>query len=295
MEIRFARCVLLALALAATGVGLPFSAAAIGSISQGGVTFAYTNDFTTSSGNTVDTSFTGAATGNQTYESWWFFRVSGDGQEMAFAAPDSESYSGSLAQLQWADPGSAGLFSAILGVEVFDRGSNSGNLFQGMSISNTSGADLSIDIFHYTDLDVGGNFTGDSGVLSSSASGIQIDITNGTDTAPIIGYGADNYWVSSYSARRSVLNNLTDGNVDNFRDRGLPFNNGDITVGFQWSRTLAAGETDLFLTQFGSNSPLLDPTVTVIPEPSPALLVALGLTLLAGLKTRALPLHAASK
>lgn len=287
MQLRLARRVLVPLLIgAAVCLGLPLSASAIGSITQGGVTFAYTNDFTSSRGDTVDTSFTGAATGNQTFESWWFFRVSGDGSETAFATPDSENYAGSIANLQWADPGSAGLFSAILGIEVFDNGSNSGNLFQGMQIANTSGTNLTIDIFHYTDLEVGGNFASDSGVLTSSASGIQIDVTDGSDTAPIIGYGADRYWVTDYSARRSVLANLTDGNVDNFRDRGLPFNNGDITVGFQWSRTLAAGETDLFLTQFGSNAVLLPPSVTNVPEPSAALLIALGLVALAGQRPR---------
>ncbi len=286
MQFRLADRALALLFVVTLVVALPLCASAIGSITHGGVTFAYTNDFSSSSGNTVDTSFTGAATGNQTYESWWFFRVSGDGSETAFATPDSETYSGSTASLQWADPGSAGLFSAILGLEVFDNGSNSGNLFQGMRIANTSGANLTIDIFHYTDLEVGGNFASDSGVLGSSASGIQIDVIDGSDTAPIIGYGADRYWVSDYSARRSVLANLTDGNVDNFRNRGLPFNSGDITVGFQWSRTLAAGETDLFLTQFGSNAPLLPTSVTNVPEPSPALLVALGLVYLAATRER---------
>jgi hypothetical protein len=241
------------------------------------VSFSYTNDFNTSSGDTVDTSFTGAATGNQTYESWWFFRVSGDVQETAFGTPDIEIYSGAVGNLDWADPTGAGLFSATLGFEVIDNGTDSGNLFQGLSITNSSGADLTIDIFHYSDLEVGGGSGGDSAVLGAGASGIVIDVADGPDSAPIVGYGADAYWVTTWGGRRSVLNNLTDGNVDNLRDRGLPFNNGDFTTAFQWSRTLGAGESELFLTQFGSNSPLLDPSVTAIPEPNVALLLGIGL------------------
>ncbi|MEZ4356739.1 MAG: PEP-CTERM sorting domain-containing protein [Myxococcota bacterium] len=37
----------------------------------------------------------------------------------------------------------------------------------------------------------------------------------------------------------------------------------------------------MFLTQFGSNAPLLDRSVSVIPEPGTAILMALGLMLLA--------------
>jgi len=165
----------------------------------------------------------------------------------------------------------------VLGLEVFDNGTNAGNLFQGLAISNTSGAQLSIDIFHYSDLEVGGGSTGDSAVLGSSLGNLAIDVSDGSDTTPIIAYGADNFWVSRWNSRNSVLRNLTDGNVDNFSDQGLPFNNNDITVGFQWSRTLDAGSTESFLTQFGSNAPLLDPSVTIVPEPNLAVLLGLGL------------------
>ena len=47
----------------------PASAQAIGSATDGDVTFGYTNNFTTTSGNTVDTQFVGAATGDLTWES----------------------------------------------------------------------------------------------------------------------------------------------------------------------------------------------------------------------------------
>jgi hypothetical protein len=255
----------------------PLTAQAIGSVTNGDVTFAYTNNFSSSNNNTVDTSFTGAATGNQTYESWWFFRVSGDGRETAFGAPTSESYGSSVGYLSWSDPGASGLFSAVLGFEVVDNGTDAGNLFQGLTVTNTSGADLIIDIFHYSDLEVGGGSSGDSAVLGSGASGIVIDVTDGADTAPIVGYGADNYWVTRWGGGGTLLRNLTDRNVDNFADVGLPFASNDITVGFQWSRTITAGQSERFLTQFGSNASLLPETYTSVPEPNLALLIGIGL------------------
>ncbi|MFK7897076.1 MAG: PEP-CTERM sorting domain-containing protein [Myxococcota bacterium] len=262
---------------------LPSSASAIGFIIDDDVTFEYTNNFASSGGDTVDVAFTGAGTGDMAYESWWFFRVAGDSAETAFGNPDVEDYSGSIATLEFNDPGGAGLFSAVLSAEVIDTGENTGNLFQNLRLFNDSASALTIDVFHYSDFDLAGTFGNDSAVLTSGAGDIQIDVTDGTlaETASFIGYGADAFQVASYS---SVLQDLTDGNVDDLDNSGLPFASADFTGAFQWSSVvIGAGETADFLTQFGSNAPLLDPVVTVVPEPGSALLLGLGL---AGLAAR---------
>lgn len=251
----------------------PIPASAIGSVTAGGVTFGYTNNFNTTTNNTVDVAFTGAAPADMAFESWWFYRVSGGSRESAFANPDIELYGGSLGQLGWNDPTGSGLFSASLSFEVFDSGAG-GNLFQNMRIDNTSGADLTIDIFHYSDFDLNGTGANDRAALGSNPAGIQINQSEGTQTAPVIGYGANAYRVSQFA---QILADLTDNGVDNFSNTGLPLNNQDVTVGFQWSVTIAAGSYRDFMTQFGSNAPLLNQTVTVIPEPGTAVLMGLGL------------------
>ena len=255
----------------------PLSAIAIGSVTAGGVTFGYTNNFTTTASNTVDVAFTGAGPADMAFESWWFYRVSGGSFESAFANPDIELYSGSLGQLSWTDPANSGLFSASLSFEVFDSGAG-GNLFQNMRIYNTSGADLTIDIFHYSDLDMNGTGSSDRAALGSNPAGIQINQSEGTQTAPIIGYGANAYRVSPFA---QILADLTDNGVDNFANSGITPAAQDLTVGFQWSVTIAAGSYRDFMTQFGSNTALQSQTVTVIPEPGTAPLMSLGLLLLA--------------
>ncbi len=267
-----------ALVLASSIAMSPSSASAIGSVTAGDVTFAYTNNFTTTTNNTVDVDFTGAGTGDMAFESWWFYRVSGGTRESAFGNPDIELYDGSVGRLTWNDPAASGLFSAALSFEVFDTGVDRGNLFQNLRISNTSGSDLSIDIFHYSDLDLGGTPGNDRAALGSNPDGIQINISDTTQTAPIVGYGANAYRVSQYA---QILAALTDTGVTNFANTGLPLNNRDVTVGFQWTVTIAAGAHHDFLTQWGSNAPLLDPSVTVIPEPGTAILMGLGLLALA--------------
>lgn len=267
-----------ALLLASSIAMSPVAASAIGSVTAGDVTFGYTNNFTTVTNNTVDVAFTGAGTGDMAFESWWFYRVSGGSRESAFANPDIELYNGSVGHLAWDDPAASGLFSAALSFEVFDTGVNQGNLFQNLRITNTTGSDLTIDIFHYSDFDLGGTAGNDRAALGSNPDGLQINFSDPTQTAPIVGYGANAYRVSQYA---QILADLTDTGVDNFANTGLPLNNRDVTVGFQWSVTIAAGSHADFMTQFGSNAPLLDPSVTVIPEPGTAILMGLGLLALA--------------
>lgn len=250
---------------------------AIGTITDGSVTFGYTDDFATSFGDTVDTQFIGAATGDLTWESWWFYRVAGDTRETAFGTPDAESYTGSIGRLDWDDPTGSGDFSAFLRMEVMDTGAGMGNLFQNLTILNTGTSVLTIDIFHYTDLDVENSFGGDSASLVPNPEAIEIAVGDGGDAAPIIAYGADAYQVTPY---RTVLNALTDGNVDDLDDSGLPFAPADYTGAFQWSLTIGVGEAEDFVTQFGSNAPLLPRSTSAVPEPGTALGVGLGCALL---------------
>lgn len=255
----------------------PLSAAAIGTVTHGDVTFGYTNDFNTTRGNTVDTRFTGAAAGDLTWESWWFFRVQGDGSETAFGHPDAEDYSlygGSVGRLDWNDPGGAGLFSAVLAFEVRDTGVNSGLLFQSLRVTNTSLAALTIDLFHYTDLDLSSSFGGDSASIVANPDGIEMRVTDGANFSPIIGYAANAYEITAYS---TVLRDLTDANRDDLNNTGDGFGPGDFTGAFQWSVTIGVGQSLDFLTQFGSDTSLADPTTSPIPESNTGLLLALGL------------------
>lgn len=258
----------------------PSSAFAIGSITDGDVTFDYTS-FNQGSGNTSNVNFTGAGTNDMAFESWWFFRVQGDTSETAFGdTPDFEEYVGSVSRLEFDDPGGAGLFSAILEAEVIDTGANTGNLFQNLRIWNNSASDLTIDIFHYSDFDLAGTFGNDTAVLTSGAGDIQIDVSDSVlaESASFIGYGADAFEVGTYS---TLLQDLTNGTQTDLDGSGLPFGTGDFTGAFQWSSVvIGAGGVADFLTQFGSNAPLLDPEITVIPEPGSALLLGLGLAAL---------------
>jgi hypothetical protein len=99
----------------------------------------------------------------------------------------------------------------------------------------------------------------------------------------MIGYGAGAYQVTPW---RALLQSLTDGNVDDLDNSGLPFGPADFTGAFQWSTTIGVSQSETFLTQFGSNAPLLPISASAIPEPRTALLVGLGIMLLAASRPR---------
>jgi len=268
-----------ALALTLAVVFSAGSAFALGSITAGDVTFAYTS-FAQGSNDTTNADFTGASASDQVYESWWFFRVSGDTRETAFTAPDTEDYTTfpAYARLGWTDVSGRGLFDATLNVAVVDPGIG-GNLFQEMTITATS--NVTLTLFHYTDFDVSGSAGGDSASLVSSSPDVEIAIGDGTVSVPFIGYGASAYKVTDWNGvggpNRSILRDLTDTNVDNLDNSGLGFGPGDYTAAVSWNVTLLAGQSATFLTQFGTDAPLLPSSAMPTPEPGTAVLMAIGL------------------
>ncbi len=254
------------------------SALAVGSITQGDVTFAYTS-FGQGNNNTTNADFTGAAAADQLYESWWFFRVSGDTRETAFTAPNTEDYTTfpAYARLGWTNVSGRNLFNAVLNVSVIDPGVG-GNLFQQMTITATS--NVTMTLFHYADFDVSGSAGGDSATLVSSSPDVNMSVGDGVTSVPFIGYGATAYKVTDFNANGanpSILRDMTDNGVDNLNNTGLPFAAGDFVGAFSWTMTLLAGQSATFLTQFGTNAPLQPQSAMPTPEPGTAVLMALGL------------------
>jgi hypothetical protein len=264
--------------LVVTAFTLPSSALAIGSITDGGVTFAFTS-FAQGNNNTSNANFTGASpTSDHLFETWWFFRVNGDTRETAFSAtPTSEDYSlGNYGSIAWDNVAGRNLFDAQLNLAVIDPGTG-GNLFQEMVI--TALANVTLSIFHYADFEVAGSAGGDTATLVSTSPNIQINVGDGAASVPWIGYGANAYKVTPYGTGnpRSVLVDMTDNGVDNLNNTGLPFAAGDFSGGFQWNFSLTAGQSMTLLTQWGTGSPLLPPSSMPTPEPGTALLMAIGL------------------
>ena len=256
----------------------------IGTVSDGAVTYEYTSFGGTDAANT---NLMGASGGDDLFENWFFFRVDGDTQEFPFPDPDTADYTGDTVTFTWADVGGRGLFSAELVETVSDGGGPSGSVLSTLTLTNISGSPLTVDVFAFADIDLGGSFGGDNATLTNSPD--FISLSDGADTGEYRAGGNDNFQVLAFPGLDPVL---SDASVDDLDDSGLPFGPGDYTGAFQWSGLMLAADQGVTLQRsiaINEAAPVPNPPEftggPIESTPVPAMgmwgLLALGLVLVA--------------
>ncbi|MGE0481844.1 MAG: PEP-CTERM sorting domain-containing protein [Phycisphaerae bacterium] len=250
------------LATGAVALGL-----SIGAFAQLGTGFTITDgDVVFSQGNspTVNTStgatganfrVNGAAGTDHLFQNWWWFRANDETRESAFFNATGTVAAGNTATTSWTFP----LFNAALTYVATDTGLNVGQVTETMVITNTSPAELRLNLYNYTDYDVAATAGSDSAVLSGAG---LMTITDGPWTAQFGAAGASAYQVTSFATVRGLLANAL---VDNLNNTGLPFGPGDFTGAFQWTLTIPGGGTATFSER-----------LAIVPEPSALALLAIG-------------------
>ncbi|MGQ9739317.1 MAG: PEP-CTERM sorting domain-containing protein [Armatimonadota bacterium] len=130
---------------------------------------------------------------------------------------------------------------------------------------------ITVDFFAYSDFDLNGSSSNDSGVLVSPQTIRYLDGTTAVDViasgAGLVGYDVDSFY--------QLRTQLNDDAVDNVSNSGLPFGPGNMTDVFQWRATLGLGQeltgTLTKLVNLQHNPP------PVIPEPGTWLLMLSGI------------------
>lgn len=237
-----------------------------GSISDGNAAFTQGDAPTavSSTGPLAQFQVGGSGNPNHLFQSWWWGRAVGvNTRENALANASGATWGGSQGRIDY--PGSASNIQVVQTSRVVGFGSVGGALFEGLTIVNTTPIPLTLELFHYLDLDLAGSSGGDSAVLSGPN---HIRVTDGDWTADYEGSGR--YQVGTFPSVRTLLTNTS---IDNFSNAGLPFAAGDWSGGFQWTVTLAPGQA----TSIGAS-------VTIVPAPAAGALLAFGLA--AGLRRR---------
>lgn len=250
--------------LAASAVALGLS---VGAFAQVGTGFTISDGdvfFTQGNSPTVNTStgatganfrVNGAAGTDHLFQNWWWFRANDETRESAFFNATGTVAAGNTATTNWTFP----LFNATLQYVVADTGTNLGQVTETMVITNTSPADLRLNIYNYADFDVSGTAGSDSATLAGAG---LMSITDGIWNAQFGGAGASAYQVTSFATVRGLLANAL---VDNLNNTGLPFGPGDFTGAFQWTLTIPGGGTATFAER-----------LAIVPEPSALALLAIG-------------------
>jgi hypothetical protein len=231
-----------------------------GSISHLNAAFSQGNSPTSGLGAGPATDFQVGGTGNpdQLGSSWWWTRTTTNSvRELANNNATGPSWSGRVGQLSFNESNSN--ISIVRTYLVTGLGDGRGTLEEGASITNTSGASLTVELFHFLDPTLGGAAGGHSAAINGVNSSIRI--TSGLWTAFYEGSGTP----FQAGAAGNVLSLLTDADADNFSNQGLPFGPGDFEAGFQWRFTLGPGETAA-----------ASMTFAVVPAPATAGLLGLA-------------------
>jgi len=165
-------------------------------------------------------------------QSGWFYRVSGDAAESFMPVPDVQSYVANAVTLDWINVNGQG-FDATE-IQSLTNIGNGFRLQLTFRVRNSSGASMTLDLFHALDMDLNGTAGDDAGVLAVANSEITIS-DGGTITGRYRAVGNTNYVVRAAGGGTDAIGLLNDGDVDNYDNTGLPFVAGDVTMGFQWA------------------------------------------------------------
>lgn len=214
-------------------------AVAQGTITDGASNFAIgTTGFDTTPAS--DFRVPNPAIADHLFEQGWWFRVSGDGGESFFPAPNTQSYVGNEATLDWTNVNGRN-FAAHLVATIKSGSATSSRVQYEMTITNNTGSNLNIELFHMADLDLRGTAATDVATLVTANNRMALTDTGGSGTAEYYGENANAYLVRTFSSTTDVAAVLSDASVTNFDNSGLPFASGDFTGGYQFSRSIPNG------------------------------------------------------
>lgn len=187
-----------------------------------------------------DANFTGVGTGDQLFESGWWFRIQGDTQETVFGPPTTQNYVGDTASITWDNLAARGI--AVTKTHVLtSSAAGQGEVVTTVVATNNTGGAITLHLFHMADLDVNGTFGTDNAALIEPG---LIRVTDSTaGTCEYRGVGSANFLVRPFSSSTDVAAQLSDATVTDFDGTGLPFGPADFTGGFQWTAAVAAGGT----------------------------------------------------
>jgi MYXO-CTERM domain-containing protein len=230
-----------------------------GTITSRNVSFSITDYLGDGTGAGANSDLTVGGIGNPDHlnSAWWWFRLQNDTRETAFSGATSATYAGDTARVTY----NYGSFEATMIWKVTGFRDGRGLLTETLSIHNTSNAALSINLFNYNDLAVGGT---DGNDVATQIASNAIRIDDSANTGWKVAFeGTDSFDVTGGSV--NVLGLLTDNSVDGLANRGLPIGGGSFKGAYQWTLNLAANE-----------AATASSTLTITPTPGSLALMGLG-------------------
>lgn len=170
----------------------------------------------------------------------WFWRIEGDPSESEFdvaSAPFVVDPLGNVVDHFFSLPS----FDAAITTILVDS-PQPGNAFaqQGIEVTNSSLTSYTIHLYSYTDFSLGG---AENAVFINPGTFWEV-----TDSATQNKFSTDALGVTAFQVEPFPLlrDLLRDGSPTPLSNTGMPFTGGDFTGAFQWTVSLAPGETRSF-------------------------------------------------
>lgn len=177
--------------------------------------------------------------------SWWYYHVSGDATGSAFntannqmtATLASDRKSGAL---QWSDVDGR-RFAATLVNTLYPTGSTTGVSAQAMTITNNTGAPLTITIYAYADVDIDGISSDDSASQVPNLPAGQTRVTDASNNAVFwMGHNHQRWEAAVWPTLRDNI--LT--TAHQLANGTLPMNMQDYSGAFSWTVTIPANGSE---------------------------------------------------
>lgn len=199
---------------------------------------------------------------------WWWYRVGNQTRETAFNSATSWSYNGALARLTF----STAEFDAVMQFRVIGVRDGFGVLTQTVSILNRTDSRITVNLFNFNNLAMGGT-AGDDQANLIAMNTIRVD--DGLGSGWRAAYeGTEIFDVTDGAV--DVLGDLTDPNINTLGNRGLPPGNPlNFQGAYQWVFNLDVNE-----------AATASATVTITPTPGTTTLALAGAGMMARRRRR---------
>jgi hypothetical protein len=173
---------------------------------------------------------------NQAFQTWWWFRLPTDTRENAINAANPNWTINQAGNDATATFTLAQNLTATMEWTLFGLGNSSAMLTGFLTVKNDTPANVTLALFHYLDLDLGGT-KGDDSSNAIQNSEILVGDANWVADYKAIATG---FTAFDSNAFPSVRDLLTNNAKDDFPNTEKFFGPGDWTGGFEWMRTVNA-------------------------------------------------------
>lgn len=206
------------------------------------------------------------------FKTAWAYRIHNDAREHIFhdgSAQATYSSVGNVGTATWANVDARSLISAVCTYTAQSTGPSSGGVIARMAITNISATAITLNVYHLTDLDVGGAAYA-TNVASTGSDGHQI-VSSGSspEWADHAAIGADHWELGSYTGTTNPMGGactyaslvdlytrLENNAVDTLRDDACPWGPVDYRGAYQWQdRVLQPNQTETFVVILSHNTP----------------------------------------